>query len=318
MSQQTVLCLMGPTASGKTALALQLADEFPVDIISVDSALVFRDMNIGTAKPKPDILRKVPHRLVDILEPEETYSAGDFVRDARREIDLIQSAGRIPLLVGGTMMYFRALTEGLAQLPRADEAVRAAIDRQAADIGWPALHEQLQEFDPVAAARINRNDSQRLQRAHEVFRISGRTLTDWQKDTQAQTDSNSYLKIALIAESRAELHKRIELRLRQMLEEGFVEEVIGLMDRAGLTREHASMRAVGYRQLWSHLAGDDSLKDATQKALAATRQLCKRQLTWLRNDPDLHKFDPLEKGWAALISTFLERQLEAANQDTRE
>jgi tRNA dimethylallyltransferase len=304
---------MGPTASGKTTLALQLADIFPVDIVSVDSALVYRGMDIGTAKPTAETLAKVPHRLVDILDPEDTYSAGDFVRDARREIESILKAGRTPLLVGGTMMYFRALTEGLAKLPQADEIVRTAIDREAAEAGWPALHEQLREIDPGAAAKINRNDSQRIQRALEVFRTSGKSLTDWQQEASPPDDTCAYLKLALVAGSRPELHKRIGIRLQQMLEEGFVEEVRALMARPRLTQEHASMRAVGYRQMWAHLAGDDTLEDACYKALTATRQLCKRQLTWLRNDPDLHAFDPFEDGQTETIVPFLQARLESAD-----
>ncbi len=300
---------MGPTASGKTEYALHLADVLPVDIVSVDSALVYRGMDIGTAKPSPETLQRVPHRLVDILDPEDTYSAGDFVRDATQEIDCIHQAGRVPLLVGGTMLYFRALTEGIARLPEADQAVRGKIDAEAAEHGWPAMHRQLEEIDPAAAARINRNDSQRIQRALEVHSVSGRTLSAWQSDVPAKNDNHSFLKVALVTSSRAQLHERIALRLQHMMDAGVVEEVKNLMERPNLTRDHASMRAVGYRQIWSHLAGDNSLEEAGYKVLAATRQLCKRQLTWLRGESGLNVFDPLEDDAIASISMLLKRRV---------
>jgi tRNA dimethylallyltransferase len=304
-----VICLMGPTASGKTEFALRMTAVLPLDIISVDSALVYRGMDIGTAKPTADILREVPHGLVDILDPEDTYSAGDFVRDASNEIERIHRSGRVPLLVGGTMMYFRALTQGIAKLPEADKAIREAIDAEAGTLGWPAMHEQLEVIDPAAAARINRNDSQRIQRALEVFRASGRTLSEWQSAPAENKSDYSFIKIALVAGSRADLHSRIARRLRVMMDAGFVGEVADLMARPGLKPDHPSMRAVGYRQLWSHLAGEYGLEEAENKVLAATRQLCKRQLTWLRSEEDLHIVDPLDDGALDAILARLQSQL---------
>lgn len=301
---------MGPTASGKSDVALALAEEFPLDLISVDSALVYRGMNIGTAKPAPEILRRVPHRLVDIRDPEDSYSAGEFVRDANAEIEASFARGRLPLLVGGTMMYFRALTEGLAELPEADPEIRAAIDAEAELSGWPALHRQLAAIDEAAAARIEPNDSQRIQRALEVFRISGKPLSEWQADTAANEKAGLFCKIALLTESRALLHERIARRLEKMMANGFVGEVQSLRARPGLTEGHPSMRAVGYRQLWAYLEGRGSLEEAERKALAATRQLAKRQLTWLRTERHLNTVDPLEKGAHDAISTLIRRQLE--------
>ena len=297
---------MGPTASGKTDVAIQLCQRFPLDVISVDSALVYRGMNIGTAKPDPDTLRHTPHRLIDIRNPDEGYSAGDFVRDARAEMDAIFAAGRVPLLVGGTMMYFRALTGGIADLPAADEQIRAAIDADAADLGWPALHERLRDVDPQAAERINPNDSQRIQRALEVFIASGMPLSKWQQQArdEAQNDVR-FIKIALQPATRELLHARIEERLNLMLNNGFIEEVKELYQLPGLTAKSPSMRSVGYRQIWEYLDGETTLDEAGRKALFATRQLAKRQITWLRSESDLNSFDPLEVGTVDAISTFL-------------
>jgi len=303
VSAQSVLCLMGPTASGKTEFALQLAESLPVDVISVDSALVYRGMDIGTAKPDSETLRRVPHRLIDIRDPVETYSAGEFVRDASCEIDSILAAGRVPLLVGGTMMYFRSLIHGIANLPQADAAIRAAIDAEAAERGWPAMHRQLAAVDPIAAARINANDSQRIQRALEVHRVSGKSLSDWQASDMPKKNAYSFVKVALVSDSRALLHERIAARLQTMLDGGFIDEVSALMKMQGLTPDHPSMRAVGYRQIWSHLAGNYDLREATAKALAATRQLAKRQLTWLRSETSLTVVDPLAADASATILT---------------
>jgi len=296
---------MGPTASGKTSIAMQLADNFPMDLVSVDSALVYRGMDIGAAKPDDDLLSRYPHRLINLRDPEENYSAGEFVRDAITEIDAIRSTGRIPLLVGGTMMYFRSLIGGIANLPAADKAIRSAIDAEAKLSGWPAMHRELAELDPVAAEKINPNDSQRIQRALEVYRASGRRLSDWQADTLPVRESLEFIKIALIPEPRAELHARIAVRLEDMLKSGFVDEVQRLMSRPGLTADHSSMRAVGYRQYWAHLQGEFDAGEAQSKALAATRQLAKRQLTWLRSEEDLFVVNPLETDAYATISSHL-------------
>ena len=301
-----VVCLMGPTASGKTDVAISLCKRFPLDIVSVDSALVYRGMDIGTAKPDAETLRRAPHRLIDIRDPEENYSAGDFVRDARREIADIAASGRIPLLVGGTMMYFRALTGGIAELPPADPETRASIDADARVRGWPAMHARLGEVDPEAADRIEPNDRQRIQRALEVYLASGRPLSSWL--AEAENDAGEPLEFARLAlqpATRRILHERIEKRLNFMLNNGFLEEVKLLYERPGLTPGHPSMRAVGYRQLWEHLAGETTFEEAARRALYATRQLAKRQVTWLRSEKDLQSFDPLETGIIDAISTSL-------------
>ncbi len=307
---RTAVCLMGPTASGKTEVALKLVKRFPFEIISVDSALVYRGMDIGTAKPDATTLARAPHRLVDIRDPEDTYSAGEFVADARQAIDEIVDAGRIPLLVGGTMMYFRALTEGIADLPVADADVRREIDAEAARDGWPAMHAKLADVDPDAAGRIDPNDSQRIQRALEVYRVSGRPLSAWQRDSGADPDADlRFVKIALLPGSRAALHARIEERLNIMLNNEFVQEVKALSARDGLTREAPSMRAVGYRQLWAYVAGETDLEEARYRALVASRQLAKRQITWLRSETDVEIFDPLEGDVTGPITEYLGRAL---------
>jgi tRNA dimethylallyltransferase len=297
---------MGPTASGKTDIAVSLHKRFPCEVISVDSALVYRGMNIGTAKPDAATLRRTPHRLIDIRDPEERYSAGDFVSDARKEMAAIFSQGRIPLLVGGTMMYFRALTEGIAELPPADTDIRATLDADAQQVGWPAMHERLCDIDPVAANRIKPNDRQRIQRALEVYMVSGKPLSQWQQEAVSDGSADiRFVKVALQSATRKLLHERIENRLNLMLNNGFLEEVKVLHQRAGLTAQHPSMRAVGYRQLWQHLQGETTLDEARAKALAATRQLAKRQITWLRSESGLHSFDPLEADAIDAISACL-------------
>jgi len=295
---------MGPTATGKTGVAIELCRRFPLDVISVDSALVYRGMDIGTAKPDEATLRETPHHLVDIRDPEDSYSAGDFVRDATEAMQAIFESGRTPLLVGGTMMYFRALTAGMAELPPADAEVRATIDAEAAVRGWPALHDELRQFDPAAAGRINPNDSQRIQRALEVYRLSGRPLSVWQESTPGP-DGIRFEKLALQAKPRSILHERIARRLDVMLKAGFLNEVRRLMRRPDLHRDSPAMRAVGYRQFWAHLAGECSFEEARSRALAATRQLAKRQITWLRSETDLETFDALDSAVADAISGFL-------------
>ena len=299
---------MGPTASGKTGVAVSLCKRFPLDIMSVDSALVYRGMDIGTAKPDAETLRRAPHRLIDIRDPEESYSAGDFVRDARREIDAIFAAGRVPLLVGGTMMYFRALTGGIAELPDADPGIRAIIDRDAEKYGWPAMHERLQAVDPAAAGRIEPNDRQRIQRALEVHMSSGKPLSEWQSAGENKAGRGlNFVKFSLEPATRQIVHERIENRLNLMLNNGFLEEVQALYERPKLTGAHPSMRSVGYRQLWEHLEGETSLAEAGKRALYATRQLAKRQITWLRSEHDVSRFDPLEPGMIdAMSGTLIE------------
>jgi tRNA dimethylallyltransferase len=298
---------MGPTASGKTEVAVSLRKRFPFEIVSVDSALVYRGMDIGTAKPDAETLRRAPHHLVDLRDPEESYSAGDFVRDARQAIEAIVAIGRFPLLVGGTMMYFRALTEGIAELPAASTEIREEIDREAAGAGWPAMHDTLSAVDPVAADRIEPNDRQRIQRALEVYRVSGRSLTDWQEAAARARgkDDLSFVKLALLVEPRSLLHERIEKRLDSMLDAGFLDELRTLMRRPGLDRDGPAMRSVGYRQFWAYLAGECSFEEARYRALAATRQLAKRQITWLRAEKGLECLDPLESGIIDTISAKL-------------
>lgn len=300
---------MGPTASGKTELAISLCKRFPCDLISVDSALVYRGMDIGTAKPDAATLARAPHRLIDIRDPEDSYSAGEFVRDAYREMDAIRAVGRIPLLVGGTMMYFRALTRGIAELPGADGEVRAAIDAEAERHGWPTMHAELQRVDPRAAARIKPNDRQRIQRALEVYRSSGTPLSEWQRDSRPLRDDIEYLKVGLNIEPRSVLHERIARRLDAMLDGGFADEVERLRQRPHLTADHPSMRSVGYRQLWKYFAGDYDRAEARDRALYATRQLAKRQITWLRSEADIFLVDPLEAGAIGAISRFLAQSL---------
>jgi len=300
---------MGPTASGKTDLAIGICKRFPCELISVDSALVYRGMDIGTAKPDAETLRRTPHRLIDIRDPEESYSAGEFVRDAYREMDEIFAAGRIPLLVGGTMMYFRALTQGIAALPPADETVRRAIDAEAEERGWPALHGDLQSVDPRAAGRIEPNDRQRIQRALEVYRTSGKPLSVWHEDSAPQREDLRYLKIGLNIEPRSLLHERIAQRLDIMVEGGFIEELQRLRERPNLVADCPAMRSVGYRQFWHYLDGEASLEEARDKALFATRQLAKRQITWLRSEKDVFLLDPLEPGVIDAISAFLAQSL---------
>jgi len=297
---------MGPTASGKTEVAIDLCKRFPFDVISVDSALVYRGMDIGTAKPDADTLRSTPHRLIDIRDPEESYSAGDFVRDASVEMDAIFAAGRVPLLVGGTMMYFRAMTEGIAELPSADRHIRATIDADAQQVGWPAMHERLQSVDPEAAIRIEPNDRQRIQRALEVYLTSGKTISAWQAAGSNPVNADiRFIKVALQPTSRNGLHERIKKRLNCMLNNNFLDEVKVLYQRPDLTATTPSMRSVGYRQLWQHLDGETSLAEAGERALFATRQLAKRQITWLRSEKELQPFDPLEANTIDAISTCL-------------
>lgn len=273
--------IMGPTASGKTALSIALRQRLPVELVSVDSALIYRGMDIGTAKPSAEELALAPHRLIDIRDPAESYSAADFRKDALREMADITAAGRIPLLVGGTMLYFKALLDGLSPLPSADPQVRQRIEQQAALLGWEALHQQLAEIDPVAAARIHPNDPQRLSRALEVFFISGKTLTELTK-ISGETLPYRVHQFAIAPVSRELLHQRIELRFHQMLDAGFETEARALFDRGDLHTDMPAIRCVGYRQMWSYLSGEIDYDDMVYRGICATRQLAKRQITWLR------------------------------------
>ncbi|MEC5344019.1 tRNA (adenosine(37)-N6)-dimethylallyltransferase MiaA [Brenneria populi] len=278
--------IMGPTASGKTALAMALRRYLPVELISVDSALIYKGMDIGTAKPSADELAQAPHRLIDILDPAESYSAADFRRDALAEMAQISAAGRIPLLVGGTMLYFKALLEGLSPLPSADEAVRRRIEAQAREVGWEAMHRRLCEIDPVAAARIHPNDPQRLSRALEVFFVSGNTLTELTKTAGEALPYNVH-QFAIAPATRELLHQRIALRFQQMLTAGFEAEARVLFARGDLHNELPSIRCVGYRQMWSYLSGEIDYDEMVYRGICATRQLAKRQMTWLRGWNDV-------------------------------
>ena len=285
-----VIFLMGPTASGKTHLAIELAQCLPVDIVSVDSALVYRGMDIGTAKPTPAEQAMAPHRLIDICDPAEPYSVADFYRDVRIEIQQIVAAGRTPLLVGGTMMYFKTLLDGLSAMPASEPLIREQINREAAEKGWPELHRELKAIDPDYAAELHPNHSQRIGRALELYRLSGKTMSHY-RESQASDrwfmEDYRPLQIGLIPPDRSVLHQRIEKRFLTMLEQGFVDEVRALRDRADLHSDLPAIRAVGYRQVWDYLAGDYDYTAMIAKGVAATRQLAKRQLTWLRGWPDL-------------------------------
>ncbi|MEG1467149.1 MAG: tRNA (adenosine(37)-N6)-dimethylallyltransferase MiaA [Hafnia sp.] len=282
--------IMGPTASGKTALAMSLRQRFPVELISVDSALIYRGMDIGTAKPTAEELAQAPHRLIDIRDPAESYSAADFRADALREMAAITSEGKIPLLVGGTMLYFKALLEGLSPLPAADPEVRAQIEKQAQELGWEALHRQLQQVDPVSAARIHPNDPQRLSRALEVFLISGKTLTELTK-ISGETLPYNVQQFAIAPATREQLHQRIALRFEQMMAAGFEAEARALFERGDLHTDLPSVRCVGYRQMWSYLEGEIDYDEMVYRGICATRQLAKRQMTWLRGWESVHWLD---------------------------
>lgn len=282
-----ILCLAGPTAAGKTAATLALAERWPIEIINVDSATIYRGMDIGTAKPSAEEQQHVPHHLLDIRDPAQSYSAAEFERDAGSLIAKINARGNIPLLCGGTMLYYKALREGLNVLPPADAAVRADIDREAQTEGWPALHRQLASYDPKTAARLAPNDSQRLQRAIEIYRVSGRPMSAWLRDTpKQQAQGLRFATISLEPSDRLALHARIARRYQDMIAAGLLEEVQALHTRGDLHTGLPSVRCVGYRQLWDYLEGKASQTQAIEQAIAATRQLAKRQLTWLRSQPD--------------------------------
>lgn len=304
------LALMGPTASGKTNIAMGLADQYPVSIISVDSSLVYKGMDIGAAKPDKEMLRRYPHYLVDIREPNEPYSAANFREDALEVIEKVIAQGRIPLLVGGTMLYFKVLLDGMAELPAANEKVRQEIVEKARKLGWKAIHEELKEIDPISAARIHPNDIQRLQRAIEVFELSGQTLTELQSAQSEQVLPCRMVSMALMTENRALLHSRIAQRFEQMLSSGFVDEVRALKAKYPSERDLPSMRAVGYRQMWQYLAGELNYEEMAEKGLAATRQLAKRQITWLRAWPELHCFDMEDPDLLTLVTKKVDELLE--------
>lgn len=285
-----VFCLLGPTASGKTALACTLVQRFPCEIISVDSAMIYRGMDIGTAKPSAAELQHAPHHLIDIINPPEIYSAAKFTADAKALIEKIFAAGKYPLLVGGTMMYFNALQNGLNDLPEADQKVREELLARAQTAGWPALHRELQSIDPKTADRIHGHDAQRIQRALEIYFTTGKPLSYFLAQENKKPPF-AFINFALFPKDRSWLHKRIEQRLQEMVSKGFIAEVEQLLQAWSLAENSPAMRCVGYRQAYQYLAGEYQYQDFFPKALAATRQLAKRQLTWLRHWPEIHYID---------------------------
>jgi len=310
MRRQAIL-LMGPTGAGKSDLALRLAQALPLDIISVDSALVYRGMDIGTAKPTREERARAPHHLIDILDPAQSYSAGEFLRDAEAAMREIWTRGRVPLLVGGTMLYFHALTHGIADLPVADAALRAELAQRAARQGWAALHAELARVDAAAAARIKPTDPQRIQRALEVFQLTGRPISELQQARRTPLAQVEAREFVLAPPRRAALHENIEQRFERMMAQGFLEEVAALRRRGDLSLSHASMRCVGYRQLWQHLDGAFGLEEAVRRGVIATRQLAKRQWTWLRRRPQAQWLDPAQS--EATQSVIFARLLKTEN-----
>lgn len=286
------IAIMGPTASGKTALAVEWAERLGTEIISVDSALVYRGLNIGAAKPDAETLARAPHRMIDIRDPEVVFSAAEFASEAMPHLHELSKAGKIPLLVGGTGLYFRALIEGLSAMPTADASVRAELKAEAENLGWAAMHSRLQEIDPISARKIHPNDPQRILRALEIHRLSGKSRSDWQAEASRERFGFRVLNIVLAPRERSVLHERIALRFEAMLEQGFLDEMRGLMANPALHPDLPAMRAVGYRQAWQYLSGACDFSAFREQAIAATRQLAKRQLTWFRAQPSSQWFDP--------------------------
>lgn len=305
------ILLMGPTASGKTAVAVQLATTLPCEIISVDSAMVYKDMDIGTAKPDADTLKRAPHHLINVIEPHESYSAARFRDDALTLMREITERGNIPLLVGGTMLYFKALVEGLNDLPEADSTIRLIIETMADEDGWPAVHDKLRKVDPETAARLEPNDSQRIQRALEIYYITGKSMTDLLKKPKYVYFPYTPIRIALLPADRAVLHQRIEQRFDAMLKAGLVDELRRLQEEYALDPDTPSMRCVGYRQTWDHLSGKISLDELREQGIAATRQLAKRQLTWLRSAEEFTEFDCLADNVGDRVLEYIRQELEA-------
>lgn len=303
--QKLVLCLMGPTGSGKTRLAIELVQALPCDIISVDSAMVYRGLDIGTAKPSKAEQELAPHQLIDICDPSEVYSAGRFYADCQQEINRIHSAQRIPLLVGGTMLYFRAIQNGLSPLPPANSTIRQQLLQEAQEQGWQALHQRLSLLDPIAAGQISSNDSQRIQRALEIYALTGRARTEcWEKDSKIPFPYD-FINLSLIPEDRDLLHNMLEKRFKQMLLAGFIDEVAALRARGDLQADLPAIRSVGYRQVWQYLENQLKAEEMSAQAIIATRQLAKRQLTWLRTWPDMTHFNCFTPQLFAQVLEFL-------------
>lgn len=312
VSLAPAILLMGPTASGKSALALALAEKLPCEIVSVDSAQVYRHMDIGTAKPDAGMLKRVPHHLIDLVEPHEAYSAARFRSDALAVMREITGRGRIPLLAGGTMLYFQALEKGLNELPEAHPAIRLVIEAMARQSGWPTLHAELARVDPDTAARLKPNDAQRIQRALEVYYVTDKPLSALTRQPRRPYFPYSPIRVALTPSDRAVLHERIAQRFQDMLERGLIEEVLRLRTRYALDPDMPSMRCVGYRQVWRYLDGEFSLAALREKGIAATRQLAKRQLTWLRGMTDVTTFDCLDEDLADRVLEFAQGKLKVS------
>jgi tRNA dimethylallyltransferase len=305
-----IVCLMGPTASGKTDLAIALAETLPMDIISVDSVMVYRGMDIGSAKPDTETLARAPHRLIDICDPAEAYSAARFRDDALREMAEITAQGRIPLLVGGTMLYFRALLNGLSVLPSADADIRTRLEAEAEAEGWASMHRRLAEVDPEAAARIHPNDPQRIQRALEVYELTGTPLSELQQTQQVdQPLPYGIIKLAVAPADRTILHERIAQRFELMLQHGLIDEVEALQQRGDLHLDMPALRAVGYRQVWEYLSGSLKYTEMVERGIIATRQLAKRQFTWLRSEAELTMLDSLDRRLLEKTLKFIEQAL---------
>jgi tRNA dimethylallyltransferase len=305
------ILLMGPTGAGKTALAAGLIARLPLEIVSVDSAMVFRGMDIGTAKPGPELLARAPHHLIDLIDPAERYSAARFIADANRVMGEIRARGRVPLLVGGTMLYFRALQSGLAKLPPADAVVRAGIERRAGQLGWPALHAELQRLDPAAALRILPGDQQRIQRALEVIELTGRPISSQHREDLRGAVRDADLRLVLAPADRADMGVRLGERFHTMMSDGLLEEVRRLHGRRDLHAGLPAMRLIGYRQLWAHLDGGMDLDEAVERAIIATRQLARRQLTWLRAEPAAEWLDAMDPGLIERLSARIKAWLAA-------
>ncbi len=290
---QSVITLRGPTASGKTHLTINLSNKLPLEIISVDSVMVYRGLNIGSAKPDQQTLENYPHHLIDICDPSFNYSLGNFYEDVNKAIKIILSKRRTPILVGGTMMYFNALSKGLSDLPSSDHAIRKKIEDEADEIGWPELHKRLSEIDPVSGEKIKSNDKQRIQRALEVYELSGKPLSSFFSDNRKKSDYE-FFNISLFPDDREILYKRIEDRFDQMLDHGLVDEVRALLNRPELSSSHNSMKSIGYKEICAHLEGKQTLIEAKEKSILATRRLAKRQLTWLRSLDDSQKINTFD------------------------
>ena len=290
---QSVITLRGPTASGKTHLTINLSNKLPLEIISVDSVMVYRGLNIGSAKPDQQTLENYPHHLIDICDPSFNYSLGNFYEDVNKAIKIILSKRRTPILVGGTMMYFNALSKGLSDLPSSDHAIRKKIEDEADEIGWPELHKRLSEIDPVSGEKIKSNDKQRIQRALEVYELSGKPLSSFFSDNRKKSDYE-FFNISLFPDDRETLYKRIEDRFDQMLDHGLVDEVRTLLNRPELSSSHNSMKSIGYKEICAHLEGKQTLIEAKEKSILATRRLAKRQLTWLRSLDDSQKINTFD------------------------